>query len=120
MSHIERIIVCQVMEGNVTTALVRARVDREIEQRAISVLDEIGLTVADVIRMLMVRIAKDGALPIELAIPNEETRTAMLRARAIKSARFASFEDLINDIEKNGPRRNGRRCLVAQTMKAGS
>ncbi len=90
-----------------TTTLVRARVDRDIEQRAISVLDEIGLTVADVIRMLMTRIAKDGALPYELVVPNAETRAAMLRAREIRSARFDTFENLINDIEEEAGRQTG-------------
>jgi DNA-damage-inducible protein J len=88
----------------VASTLVRARVDRDIEQRVTSVLDDIGLTVADAIRMLMTRIAKDGALPYELVVPNAETRAAMLRAREIKNARFATFEDLINDIEKEAER----------------
>ena len=82
------------------TALVRARVDDEVRDRAAAVLDEIGLTVSDVVRMLLTRIARDGALPIELTIPNAETRAAMLRARGVSQGQFASLDELMNDLEK--------------------
>jgi len=85
-----------------TTAFVRARVDGEIQERAAAVLADIGLTVSDAIRMLLTRIAKDGTLPIELAIPNPETRAAMLRAREITVGKFASFEELVTNLEKTG------------------
>ena len=83
------------------TALVRARVDDEIRDRAVAVLDDIGLSVSDVVRMLLTRIARDGALPIELTIPNAETRAAMLRARDVGRGRFSSLDELMNDLETN-------------------
>jgi len=86
------------------TAFVRARIDDAVRDRAAVVLGEIGLTVSDAIRMLLTRIARDGALPIELAVPNAETREAMLRAREIARGRFASVDELMNDLEKGGER----------------
>ena len=86
------------------TAFVRARIDEDVRDRAAVVLDEIGLTVSDAIRMLLTRIARDGALPIELAIPNAETRAAMLRAREITRGRFGTVDELTNDLEKDGER----------------
>jgi DNA-damage-inducible protein J len=87
-----------------TTALVRARVDQDVEARAATVLAGLGLTVSDAIRMLLTRIATDGALPIALAIPSAETRAAMLQAREITVGRFATANELIDDLDKNGGR----------------
>jgi DNA-damage-inducible protein J len=45
------------------------------------VLATIGLTVSDAFRLMMMRIARDKALPFEPLIPNAETVEAMLAAR---------------------------------------
>ncbi len=44
-------------------------------------LASIGLTVSDAFRLMMVRIAKEKALPFEPLIPNAETIAAMKEAR---------------------------------------
>jgi DNA-damage-inducible protein J len=44
-------------------------------------LAAIGLTVSDAFRLMMVRIAKDKALPFEPLVPNAETVAAMKAAR---------------------------------------
>lgn len=65
------------------TAFVRARIDEAIKDEAAEVLAEMGLTVSDVIRMTLTRVAKDKALPLGLKIPNAETRAAMEESRAM-------------------------------------
>jgi DNA-damage-inducible protein J len=47
-------------------ALVQARMDAELKERATAVLGDLGLTVSDVIRVLLTRIANEGALPFDL------------------------------------------------------
>jgi DNA-damage-inducible protein J len=42
-----------------------------------AVLAAMGLTVSDAFRLMMVRTAKDKALPFEPLVPNEETIEAM-------------------------------------------
>jgi DNA-damage-inducible protein J len=64
-----------------TNTVVRARIDEHVKQEAAAVLASIGLTVSDAFRLLMVRIAKDGALPFEPLVPNAETIEAMKAAR---------------------------------------
>jgi len=58
--------------------IVRARIDEEIKNEAADVLRAMGLTVSDAFRMMMVKIAKEKALPFE---PLEETIEAMKAAR---------------------------------------
>lgn len=74
-----------------TTGFVRARIDERLKDEAASVLAELGLTVSDVVRMVLTRVAKDGALPLELKVPNAETRAAMAQSRAMMRARRARF-----------------------------
>ena len=64
-----------------TSTVVRARIDERLKREAAAVLGEIGLTVSDAFRMMMVRIAREKALPFEPLIPNAETIEAMEAAR---------------------------------------
>ena len=57
--------------------VVRARIDGQVKERAAKVLAEMGLSVSDVIRLLLVRVAAERALPFEIKVPNAETRKAI-------------------------------------------
>ena len=76
-----------------SNAFVRARIDEHLKDEAAAVLAEMGLTVSDLVRMTLTRVAKDKALPFELKVPNAETRAAMEEARAMMKARNARFSD---------------------------
>ena len=65
-----------------TNTVVRARIDEQTKDEAAAVLAAIGLTVSDAFRLMMVRIAKDKALPFDPLVPNAETIEAMKDARA--------------------------------------
>ena len=56
---------------------MRARIDEQTKNEAAAVLKAMGLTVSDAFRMMMVKIAKEKALPFEPLVPNEETIEAM-------------------------------------------
>lgn len=47
-------------------ALVQTRIDQDIKDRATAVLENMGLTVSDAVRILLTRTANEGALPLEL------------------------------------------------------
>jgi DNA-damage-inducible protein J len=57
--------------------VVRARIDGQVKERAARVLADMGLSVSDAIRLLLVRVAAEKALPFEIKVPNAETRAAM-------------------------------------------
>ncbi|MFH1806172.1 MAG: type II toxin-antitoxin system RelB/DinJ family antitoxin [Pseudomonadota bacterium] len=48
------------------STLVQARIDPVLKDRAAEVLEGMGLTVSDAVRILLTRIAREGALPFEL------------------------------------------------------
>jgi len=64
-----------------TNTVVRAQIDEHVKEEAAAVLATMGLTVSDAFRLMMMRIAKDKALPFEPLVPNEETVEAMKAAR---------------------------------------
>ena len=67
-------------------SVVRARIDERIKNEAAAVLAAMGLTVSDAFRLMMIKIAKEKALPFEPLVPNEETIEAMkARRRALET-----------------------------------
>nr|WP_281432508.1 type II toxin-antitoxin system RelB/DinJ family antitoxin [Bartonella vinsonii] len=52
---------------------MQARIPDEVQEIASAVIKSTGLTVSDVVRMFMTRIARDRALPLDLFQPNPET-----------------------------------------------
>jgi len=61
-----------------SNAVVRSRVSAEVKQKATAVLEDMGLTVSDVMRIVLTRVAKENALPFDLK-PNKLTRETMRR-----------------------------------------
>ena len=55
---------------------VRARIDPVIKNEAAAVLAQMGLTVSDLCRMALTRVAYEKRLPFSDEIPKEETRKA--------------------------------------------
>lgn len=58
-------------------SVVRARVDAETKDSATKALAEMGLSVSDYIRMALVRVARDKAIPFPVKVPNAKMVEAM-------------------------------------------
>ena len=70
-----------------STVLVRAQIDKSLKDEATTVLAEFGLTVSDIVRMTLTRVVNDRAVPLELKVPNEQTRAAIKEARRLMRKR---------------------------------
>ena len=81
-------------------AVVRARIDEKTKAKAEAVLASIGLTTSDAFRMMMVRIAKEKALPFEPLVPNARTIQAMKAARRGKLVKVGSPKDLLTSLNE--------------------
>lgn len=60
-------------------ALVQTRIDPVVKERAAAVLEELGITISDAVRILLTRTANEGALPFALA--TDPAHDAWFRAR---------------------------------------
>jgi len=86
------------------TSMLHVRVDDDIKAQASEALAAMGLSVSDAVRILLKRVVNDQAFPLELKVPNAQTRAAMEESRAMmkaRSARFQSADALFDDLEKN-------------------
>ncbi len=81
-----------------TNSVVRARIDEDIKEEASAVLAAMGLTVSDAFRIMIIRIAKEKALPFEPLMPNEETIKAIKAARRGKLTKVGKVENLLESL----------------------
>jgi DNA-damage-inducible protein J len=81
-----------------TDELVQARIDAETKRRAAAVLEGMGLSISDAIRLLMLRIVDQQRLPFETDTPSAETVEAMKELASGKGERFSSADELFNDL----------------------
>jgi DNA-damage-inducible protein J len=83
-------------------SVVRARIDERIRSEASAVLEAMGLTVSDAFRMMMVRIAREKALPFEPLVPNAETIEALKSARSGKLVTAGPAKKLLKSLNADG------------------
>jgi DNA-damage-inducible protein J len=86
------------------TSMLHIRVDDDLKEQATQVLAAMELTVSDAVRLFLRRVVVDQAFPLELKVPNAETRAAIEESRAMMASRragFASADELFADLEKN-------------------
>jgi DNA-damage-inducible protein J len=78
--------------------IIHVRIDKTIQEQAGQALAEMGLSISDAVRMLLMRIAREKAIPFEVRVPNAETIEAMEAARRGDVASFNNVEELMADL----------------------
>lgn len=76
-------------------SLVQTRVESEVKEKASAILEKMGLTVSDAVRILLTRIANEGGLPPGLTA-DPQTYDAWFRAKvqeALNDPRPAVSDD---------------------------
>ena len=75
--------------------IVRDRIDHAAKERAAAVLADMGLSISDAIRPLMLRIADERRLPFAVKAPNATTRKAIAELESGKRKAFSSVADMM-------------------------
>ena len=86
---------------SVSETYVRARIDADTKDRAAQALEEMGLSISDAIRLLMMRVADERRLPFEVKAPNATTRKAIKELEAGKGKKFKTLDALMADLNAN-------------------
>jgi DNA-damage-inducible protein J len=81
-----------------STTMVHVRVDQKTKERAAKTLADMGISVSDAVRMLLVRVAAEKALPFDVKVPNATTVRAMRAADTRRGKRVRSAEALFKDL----------------------
>lgn len=77
---------------------VRARIDAATKERAVEALADMGLSVSDAIRLLLIRVADERRLPFEVKAPNKKTREAMTELETGGGKKFVTVAGLMADL----------------------
>lgn len=81
------------------TAFVRARIDETLKNDAAAVLAEMGLTVSDVMRIALTKIAKEKALPFDMRVLNALTVETLAKSERGEDVHHAqNANDLFNQL----------------------
>lgn len=78
-------------------SVVRARIDEETKDRAAEILAAAGLTTSSAIRLFLLKVVEEEALPFEVRRPNKTTLNAI---RAAKSGKVRSAKNPADLIKK--------------------
>jgi DNA-damage-inducible protein J len=74
------------------------RVGEKVKADATRTLAAMGISVSDAVRMLLVRVAAEKALPFEVKVPNATTVKAMQEADRGEGKRFKNADALFKDL----------------------
>ena len=80
------------------TTMVHIRVDQKTKQRATKTLAAMGISVSDAVRMLLVRVAAEKALPFDVKVPNATTVKAMRASDKGQGKRQKSADAMFEDL----------------------
>ena len=87
------------------SSMLHVRMDAEMKQKATTALAAIGMTASEAVRLFFHRIAVDQAFPLELKVPNAETRRAMAESEEMMrrgTARFAGADEMFAELGEVG------------------
>lgn len=79
------------------TTMVHVRVDEKVKAKATKALSSMGMSVSDAVRIMLLRVAAENALPFEIKVPNSKTVKAMQAAER-QGKRFSSADALFEDL----------------------
>ncbi|ENE6639042.1 type II toxin-antitoxin system RelB/DinJ family antitoxin [Salmonella enterica] len=80
-------------------ALVRARIDENLKNQAADVLAGMGLTISDLMRITLTKVAREKALPFDMRVPNELTAQTIENSEAgIDVHKAKDSDDLFNQL----------------------
>ena len=81
-----------------SNAVVRSRISLEVKERAAAVLKPMGLSVSDVMRIVLTRVAEEGELPFEMKLNQLTRETLRKSARGEHLHRAKDAEDLFDQL----------------------
>ena len=80
------------------SSMVHIRVDGKVKTKAAKALASMGLTVSDAVRLLLVRVATEKAMPFEVKAPNRATLAAMEAGERGEVSRAKSVAAMMADL----------------------
>lgn len=84
--------------GTSKSATARALIDPQVKKEAETILKELGLSVSNAYELFYLQVIANRGLPFELKVPNEKTMKAIENSRQGKGKKFATEEEIFEDL----------------------
>lgn len=81
--------------------VVQARINKEIKEEASAVLAHFGLSISDIIRIGLTRVANEKAIPAALFTSNSETLQAICEVETKKTHSASSLEEMFQELNSD-------------------
>ena len=77
---------------------LNVRIEEEVKVKASRILEASGLTASSAVRLFLLRVIEDEALPFDLPRPNAKTRRAILAAKRGRMKKAKNSRTLVKDL----------------------
>lgn len=81
---------------------VRARIDPVLKAKAEKILEKVGLSPSEAVRLFLQQVTLHKGLPFEVRIPNAETEKALRSAKSGVGTLYADEKELMAKIRRRG------------------
>ncbi len=81
-----------------TNTTLNVRIEEDVKVRASKILEASGLTASSAVRLFLLRVIEDEALPFDLPRPNAKTRRAIQAARRGRLKKAKNSRTLVKDL----------------------
>ena len=81
-----------------TDTTLNIRITEDVKNRASQILEASGLNTSTAVRMFLMRVIEDEALPFDLTRPNKKTLNAIKASRSGKTKRAKNSKALIKKL----------------------
>jgi DNA-damage-inducible protein J len=100
------------------TAFIKARIEPKLKTQARRVLAKVGLSTSDAIRMFMRQVVLQKDLPVEVRMPNAESRRAIAEVEAGRGLTFhQTTQEVFDSIRKPRKKRSSSVGRAGRTPK---
>jgi DNA-damage-inducible protein J len=81
-----------------TNTTLNVRIEEEVKVKASRILEASGLTASSAVRLFLLRVIEDEALPFDLPRPNAKTRRALTAAKRGRMKNVKNSRTLVKDL----------------------
>ena len=93
-----------------TNTTLNVRIEEEIKVKASRILEASGLTASSAVRLFLLRVIEDEALPFDMPRPNAKTRRAIQSANRGRLKTAKNSKTLVKDLTaRQGMRKRTRK-----------
>jgi DNA-damage-inducible protein J len=83
---------------NMRKIAIQVRVDGRIKKKAEAALHDMGLSMSEIVRVLLVRVGEEKAIPFQIKVPNSRTIEAIEAVERGEVVTSGSVEQLMKDL----------------------